>query len=296
MQELVRLRQQQQTTDGQLQTLVQRLQGMEQRQQQMMSFLAKAVQSPGFLVQFVQQQSESNRRISETNKKRRLKQDGTSESQNSSHSEGQIVKYQPFGNDSVHSIADNFYIGDAASTSVDSDGSANRISEITLKEVPPTSGAANVTMTSETVSTPEFPEVSVGSMEAAPMVTVLEKDVIGPELSSIPDIIENSDDSHMVNYLATETGDDEFMDFDGTIPLDFDIKLSSDLDFTSWLDDSIWEQFCNRNKIHFDGNIAELPAPESLLEGQSPENGSDKSQNVEQLTEQMNHLNSEKKS
>lgn len=42
MQELVRLRQQQQATDGQLQTMVQRLQGMEQRQQQMMSFLAKA--------------------------------------------------------------------------------------------------------------------------------------------------------------------------------------------------------------------------------------------------------------
>ncbi|RZR95783.1 hypothetical protein BHM03_00024649 [Ensete ventricosum] len=62
MQELVRLRQQQQATDQQLNTLGQRLQGMEQRQQQMMSFLAKAMQSPGFLAQLVQQ-NDSNRRI-----------------------------------------------------------------------------------------------------------------------------------------------------------------------------------------------------------------------------------------
>nr|CAD1818651.1 unnamed protein product [Ananas comosus var. bracteatus] len=55
MQELVRLRQQQQATDQQLHTLGNRLQGMEQRQQQMMSFLAKAMQSPGFLAQFMQQ-------------------------------------------------------------------------------------------------------------------------------------------------------------------------------------------------------------------------------------------------
>ncbi|KAL0326652.1 UNVERIFIED_CONTAM: Heat shock factor protein HSF8 [Sesamum angustifolium] len=79
MQELVRLRQQQQSTDGQLQAMVQRLQGMEQRQQQMMSFLAKAVNSPGFLAQFMQQPSDGSRRITEANKKRRLKQDGVSD-------------------------------------------------------------------------------------------------------------------------------------------------------------------------------------------------------------------------
>src|SRR2546425_549053 len=83
-----RLRQQQQATDGQLQTMVQRLQGMEQRQQQMMSFLAKAMQSPGFLAQFVQQQNENTRRISETNKKRRLKQDGVAENDSSSAPDG----------------------------------------------------------------------------------------------------------------------------------------------------------------------------------------------------------------
>ncbi|CAI9288760.1 unnamed protein product [Lactuca saligna] len=84
MQELVRLRQQQQATDNTMQSMVQRLQGMEQRQQQMMSFLAKAVNSPGFLAHFVQQ-NEATKLITEgNNKKRRIKED-----------DGQIVKYQP---------------------------------------------------------------------------------------------------------------------------------------------------------------------------------------------------------
>ncbi|XP_047342669.1 heat shock factor protein HSF8-like [Impatiens glandulifera] len=72
-QELVRLRQQQQSTDSEMQTMVSRLQGMEQRQQQMMSFLAKAVNSPGFLAHFVQQQNDNM--INEGCKKRRLKQE-----------------------------------------------------------------------------------------------------------------------------------------------------------------------------------------------------------------------------
>ncbi|GFZ15960.1 heat shock factor 3 [Actinidia rufa] len=63
MQELFRLKQQQQATDNQLQTVGKRVQVMEQRQQHMMSFLAKAMKSPGFLTQLVQQQNESNRRI-----------------------------------------------------------------------------------------------------------------------------------------------------------------------------------------------------------------------------------------
>ncbi|PQM34160.1 heat stress transcription factor A-1b [Prunus yedoensis var. nudiflora] len=71
MQELVRLRQKQQATDNQLHNVGQRVQGMEQRQQQMMSFLAKAMHSPGFLSQLVQHQNENNRRITGSNKKRR---------------------------------------------------------------------------------------------------------------------------------------------------------------------------------------------------------------------------------
>ncbi|XP_018491796.2 heat stress transcription factor A-1e-like [Raphanus sativus] len=106
MQELVRLRQQQQVTEHHLQHVGQKVHVMEQRQQQMMSFLAKAVQSPGFLNQFSQQSSEGNQHISETNKKRRL----PVEDQKNSGSHGvndlsrQIVRYQSSMNESANSV------------------------------------------------------------------------------------------------------------------------------------------------------------------------------------------------
>ncbi|KAK8692917.1 hypothetical protein V6N13_070520 [Hibiscus sabdariffa] len=60
MQELVRLRPQRQSTHNELQTMVQRLQGMEQRAQQMMTFLAKAVQGPGFWLNLCSQQEKGD--------------------------------------------------------------------------------------------------------------------------------------------------------------------------------------------------------------------------------------------
>ncbi|EPS70260.1 hypothetical protein M569_04499, partial [Genlisea aurea] len=105
MQELVRVRQQQQATDGQLQTMIQRLQVMEQRQQQMMSFLAKAVNSPGFLAQFMQQPNDGGtQKITEGNKKRRLKQESLEDDYSVVPSDGQIVKYQPLINEAAKSI------------------------------------------------------------------------------------------------------------------------------------------------------------------------------------------------
>ncbi|KAL1568886.1 Heat shock factor protein [Salvia divinorum] len=160
MQELVRLRQQQQTTDGQLQAMVQRLQGMEQRQQQMMSFLAKAMNSPGFLAQFMQQPADSSRRISEGNKKRRLKQDGVTDD-SVSPSDGQIIKYQPLMNEAAKAMLrqimkldssprlekfgnapDSFLIGNGSSSvnALECGSSSNHVSGVTLQEVPPTSG------------------------------------------------------------------------------------------------------------------------------------------------------------
>ncbi|KAL2645525.1 hypothetical protein R1flu_013112 [Riccia fluitans] len=96
MLELVRLRQQQQATERELQVMGQRLQVTEQRQQQMMSFLAKAMQNPSFLAQLVQQ-NENSKRIATDRKRRRLpKQEGAEDSVSSgSVPEGQIVKYLP---------------------------------------------------------------------------------------------------------------------------------------------------------------------------------------------------------
>ncbi|KAI3727940.1 hypothetical protein L6452_16563 [Arctium lappa] len=187
MQELVRLRQQQQTTDNQMQSMVQRLQGMEQRQQQMMSFLAKAVNSPGFLAHFVQQQNESTRLITEGNKKRRYKEDGvvSNDHPSVSSSDGRIVKYHPMMNDAAQAMLkqimkldnasprlgafsnspDSYLVSDVSSESRSSSG-------VTLQEVnPPASGqsylpavtgvlSAPLEENSEVVATNQFPEAS----------------------------------------------------------------------------------------------------------------------------------------
>ncbi|XVF13658.1 hypothetical protein REPUB_Repub08aG0226900 [Reevesia pubescens] len=194
MQQLVRLRQQQQATDNQLQTMVQRLQGMEQRQQQMMSFLAKAMQSPGFLAQFVQQQNESNRRISEANKKRRLKQDDIIDNEHSAASDGQIVKYQPLMNeakamlrqimkgdasptlDSFNNSPENFLIGDGWSSSSGLDGgnSSSHVSGVTLQEVPPTSGQSTYVPATSGISG-HCPSAAISEIHSSPHSTSSEK-------------------------------------------------------------------------------------------------------------------------
>ncbi|KAJ8763093.1 hypothetical protein K2173_023298 [Erythroxylum novogranatense] len=159
MQELVRLRQQQQSTDHQLQTVGQRVQGMEQRQQQMLAFLAKAIQSPGFLNQLVQQQNDSNRHIGRGSKKRRLprEKEETSACENGNNSiNGQIVKFHSSMNEAakamLHQIlkmnpspkletpinsSGQLLIGNTPSSRVLGTGStSNRTSGLTLSEVP----------------------------------------------------------------------------------------------------------------------------------------------------------------
>nr|XP_043639887.1 heat shock factor protein HSF8 [Erigeron canadensis] len=165
MQELVRLRQQQQTTDTQMQSMVQRLQGMEQRQQQMMSFLAKAVNSPGFLAHFVQQQNESTRLITEGNKKRRYKEDAVISNDHSS--DGQIVKYQPMMNDAAQAMLKQIMKLDNPSPRLNTFSSA-----LTLQEVkPPASGqsylpavtgilSAPLETNSEVVAANNFPDTN----------------------------------------------------------------------------------------------------------------------------------------
>ncbi|XP_026656186.2 heat stress transcription factor A-2c-like isoform X2 [Phoenix dactylifera] len=71
MAEVVKLRQEQQTTRAHLQAMEDRLHGAEQKQQQMMGFLARAVQSPDFLQQLVQQQERRKELEEAISKKRR---------------------------------------------------------------------------------------------------------------------------------------------------------------------------------------------------------------------------------
>ena len=157
MQELVRLRQQQQATDHQLQNVGQRVQVMEQRQQQMMSFLGKAMQRPGYLAQFVQQQNESNRHIAGGNKKRRLprqEEENLPGGQLINPPDGQMIKFHSSMNEAAKAMLrqilkmnpsprregsmnnpDAFLIGNVPSSNAFDTG---RFSEVTLPEVPQT--------------------------------------------------------------------------------------------------------------------------------------------------------------
>ncbi|KAF7127584.1 hypothetical protein RHSIM_Rhsim11G0019200 [Rhododendron simsii] len=332
MQELVRLRQQQQSTDNQLQSMVQRLQGMEQRQQQMMSFLAKAVHSPGFLAQFVQQQNENNKRITEGNKKRRLKQEGVADDR--SPSGGQIVKYQPMMNEAAKAMfrqiikldssmmfenfdnnSDNFSISDVPSPdALDCGSSSNRTSGVTLQEVSPSSGqsflpaisgiseihSSPLAANSELGTTVPFPVVSplVGDQEMPP-VALQPADFVLPELCPLQEMMPGSGESSpFVN--STSLGEN------GKIPLELENFTDPEFEWDSSLlgDDNLpsigdpfWEQFLTSPQPgeteEMDSTSVEVPPPAEGSEPKPVENGWTKAQHMEHLTEQMGLLSSD---
>ncbi|KAJ4957399.1 hypothetical protein NE237_024510 [Protea cynaroides] len=356
MQELVRLRQQQQATDHQLQTMGQRLQGMEQRQQQMMSFLAKAMQSPGFLAQLVQQQNESNRRIAGVNKKRRLpKQEDNSEVEHAAAPDGQIVKFQPLMNEAAKAMfrqilkldasprlespssnPDSFLIDVASpSNALDSGSSLNRISGVTLSEVPPTSGQSYLPVATsggfpEICPSPAISEVQSTSLvkdmvtTTAPFsdvcvlggvqdgsVVPCQTDMVLPEFSHIPGMVPetNGVDITGASFVGNETGNGAFMDtmsvgVDGTIPMEPD-KFSSDPDIDILLDgiaklpginDVFWEQFLAASPLSGETDEIDASTPGANNEKDPmKENGWDKVEHMDQLTEQMGLLTSETK-
>ncbi|KAK6787841.1 hypothetical protein RDI58_016366 [Solanum bulbocastanum] len=107
MEELVNLRQQQNATDHRLENVGQRLQLMEQREQQAMTFLAKALQSPGFIDELVHQQNDGKRRIPGMNKKRRFpnqEEENYAAKQVSTLCDRQIVRYQPLMNEAAKAL------------------------------------------------------------------------------------------------------------------------------------------------------------------------------------------------
>lgn len=89
MQQLVILRQHQETADDKLLVLKDRLQGMEKNQQQMLSFLVLAMKIPGFLVQLLQPK-ENNWRMAERSG---LLERGI-ENGGRTAADGMIVRYQ----------------------------------------------------------------------------------------------------------------------------------------------------------------------------------------------------------
>ncbi|KAL8053417.1 hypothetical protein ABFX02_05G069700 [Erythranthe guttata] len=306
MQELVRLRQQQQATDGQLQTMVHRLQGMEQRQQQMMSFLAKAMNSPGFLAQFMQQPNDNNsgRRISEGSKKRRLKQDeGVSEDVGPT-TDGQIVKYQPMMNEAAKAMLRQIMKLDSTSSSSPSPGLENfgngsdgfligdgsldcsTASTVTLQEVP-----LFMPSCSDNQATPIGGAVAPGTIPPPPPPLPPDSDII-PELSQI-----NLD---MVGNSETQNG----IFLDGEIPFEiggFSPDRDMEWDSSNLLEglpevvDPFWEKILGEAEM--DSVLTDdifVDAPEDGEEAKASENEFDKSsERVAELTQQLGLLSSD---
>ncbi|KAL8049245.1 hypothetical protein ABFX02_06G009200 [Erythranthe guttata] len=295
MQELVRLRQQQQSTDNQLQTVGQRVHVMEQRQQQMMSFLAKAMQSPGFMSQLVHQQNDSNRQISGGNKKRRLPnqdEENISRKYSITSPDAQIIQYKPLMNEAAKSMlrqilnmntssrsdsklsnASGFLIDQLHPPSdvLDTGSSSNRMSGLTLSEVLPNSAAISEIQSSSGLAEHGnshdtlFPEVNSG------LTDFVLPHGIAPE---------NNIDLCDGTFKGAESiGLDEPMrDYDIDILLDDIQKLPS-------INDVFWEQFLsstddNTDKINGSGED----------EQKEQESEWDKLKNLNSLTEHMGLL------
>ncbi|TMW96575.1 hypothetical protein EJD97_007141 [Solanum chilense] len=329
MQELVKLRQHQQTTDNQMQNMMQNLQIMEQRQQQMMSFLAKAVNSPGFMAQFVQQQNDNNKRKMEGKKKRRIRQDFPSDDHSVSPADGQLVKYQPIMNETAKGMLthitkldssprlENFSnspesppIGDAF------DGRSNsRISGVTLQEVSPafsqpfastTSAIAGQSSLSANI---QFSESSspVGAQDLPPIVP-FSSDMIMPMPSQLQEIVPENN----MDINGTERGHDSFMDptfwGNGELPLENDIfppdlqikwesALVDDIGEPPSVGDPSWEKFLQ--SLYPPTETEEMGSVETendkTTETELLGNGWYNVQHMEHLTEQMGLLTSNTK-
>ncbi|KAJ0666398.1 putative transcription factor HSF-type-DNA-binding family [Helianthus annuus] len=247
MQELVRLRQQQQSTDSQMQSMVQRLQGMEQRQQQMMSFLAKAVNSPGFLAHFVQQQNESTRLITEGNKKRRYKEDEVVSNEHSS--DGRIVRYQPKMNDAAQAMLKQIM-------KLDNTSRLNPFSSgVTLQDVtPPASGQSYLPAATDVLSAPLEANSGVVAADHFPDTSPI---LDGQDLSDVSELsqlqemmtdVNISSDSYMNPEAQNQALMDEKLALDiGSFSPDADVEWDSNLltEMEKYLTayDPSWEQF-----------------------------------------------------
>ncbi|XP_062004881.1 heat stress transcription factor A-3 [Rosa rugosa] len=94
MQEVVDLQQQQRGTVHHMKEVNERLQSAEQRQQQMVSFLAKVLQNPAFLAR-LQRKKEQKGIGSSSGQRKFVKAREREPGRSDSYVEGQIVKYEP---------------------------------------------------------------------------------------------------------------------------------------------------------------------------------------------------------
>ncbi|KAH6813767.1 heat shock factor 3 [Perilla frutescens var. frutescens] len=336
MQELVRLRQQQQSTDTQLQTVGQRVHVMEQRQQQMMSFLAKAMQSPGFVSQLVHQQNDSGRQISGANKKRRLPnqdEDSLTHKFSITSPDGQIVKYQPLMNEAAKAMLRQILNMDTSSRPesklsnpngllidnthspsdlLDSSSSSNRISGVTLSEVLPNTSALSEVQSSSGLThamahSTLFSESSSGLPDFIPTQGISpEKSIKLPDGSfkgeepldfSTGDIL-----PRFVDAPIPAPSDEPLEDYDVDILLDDIHKLpgiNDDIHKLPGINDVFWEQFLPESPlVENTDEINSVDVGHEISKDQLIELECewDRLRNMNNLTEQMGLLASSAKS
>ncbi|CAJ1926448.1 unnamed protein product [Sphenostylis stenocarpa] len=301
MQELVRLRQKQQVTDNQLQNFGQRVQSMEQGQQQMMSFLAKAMRSPGFLAQFVQQ-NESNKHITGGNKKRRIhRQDKDHLATNGLHNalDGHIVKYQSSVNDAAKALfrqilqinnstetqssiknPDVFLIDDVPSAiASDSSSSSTQVSNVTLSTVPPVSELTSMEVESQ------FPVNYMPSISevqsSTPVLGFCQSQGVETESSLV---------NHELNVVGAGTGNmgeidlSSVLDGPHTVEPDYSAPNADGISQLPEINDEFWELFFRPSSLTGDTDEG-LP-----LERENEQENVDKMQHVDHLTKQMGLL------
>lgn len=290
MQELVRLRQQQQTTDNQMQSMVKRLQGMEQRQQQMMSFLAKAVNSPGFLANFVQQQNESTRLITEGNKKRRYKEDTVLSTDNSL--DGRIVKYQPMMNDAAQAMLKQIMKLDSPSSRLNTFSSGVTLQDVTPSPssqsyLPAVTGvlSAPLEADSEVVAADHFPD-------ASPLIDGQDL----PNVSDLSHLQEMAPDASIESYLHPETPNLplDIGSFSPEVDVEWDSNLLTEMEKYLTAYDPSWEFPEQSPEVDTTDEMDSGQADDLVMTGNEntpSETESSRSQ-VQQLTKQMGLLSS----
>ncbi|XP_020577358.1 heat stress transcription factor A-1-like isoform X2 [Phalaenopsis equestris] len=284
MQELVRLRQQQQTTDHQLQALNKRIHGMEQRQQQMMSFLAKAINSPEFLAQLVQQNNANNQLISGGNKKRRLPNQGELEAESTSP-DTQMVKYQPLLTEAAKLMLTQA-INSESSPSMDSFSKPDNIIQ-----------HGNLHLSSDTLDS------SRSSSSRSSGVTFQENSRGFSAVSSSSPLSEIQSPS-VVTDPASEAENalaQSIAGVDGMTALELEkfagdasIRIFSEGDGTilPGIVDSFWEQFLSASPISGDTDEVNSGFPDATETTKLLGQGWDGVHNMDNLTEQMGLLTS----
>ncbi|CAN7121472.1 unnamed protein product [Brassica rapa subsp. narinosa] len=282
MQELVRLRQQQQATEHQLQNVGQKVQVMEQRQQQTMSFLAKAVQSPGFLNQLVQQNSDGNKHIQGSNKKRRLPGD---EEESCGELNRQIVRYQPSINEAAQTMLRQ--VLNRSSSPVSNNPESFLLSDAPSSNSPNSAHSAmNQVHEAGLVDHPQaVPSPSQGGVAAASFWSP-ESELVGLETG----------DGVCFDPIMAALGGSLEIESDEVSPLGEGemTELQNEVPKLPGVQDSFWEQFfADETAVIGEGDVIISEAVENCEMVMEQEPKEWKQQEMNHLTEQMELLSSE---